>query len=362
LIDKLLNFIKDFVRLVLVRSLGGNLMKGGLVILGLAIGISFSAKLWINLTWFQFTGTANSSEISSWATIGLVVLGLLMFILGAVHSYRVQKATEALASRKRVLCIQLNGLSDGIIPQISDAVPAEVPGVRISRTIDIREILKGGDRLTDAVLEVNALPRQLQQDINGKSVGDYTIFVGGLAPVPFLFLFGNILGDKSAIHLMDWHRDDRRWVSIDTGITVDAWSLPDVSSVSAGEIVLCMGVTYPISDSAIATAFPEISVVRWEPQIRILGKVISEDSCKRLAVHFRDLLDLLKERGVTRIHILLAASSTLCMSLGSTFDARNRVSIVVYQYEQSSSNPYPWGITLTAKDGKTTGELIKSIG
>ncbi len=60
----------------------------------------------------------------------------------------------------------------------------------------------------------------------------------------------------------------------------------------------------------------------------------------------RDAIQQLTAAGIKRIHMVLAAPSSLSLRIGMAYDRRLSAELVVYQYERRLAPPYPWGILL----------------
>ncbi|WP_123003910.1 SAVED domain-containing protein, partial [Escherichia coli] len=47
---------------------------------------------------------------------------------------------------------------------------------------------------------------------------------------------------------------------------------------------------------------------------------------------------------IQTIHLIMSAQRIVVLNFGRRYDSRNMSDIIVYQFEQSNSNPYPWGV------------------
>jgi hypothetical protein len=356
-----IDVVKLYIKLRFVRSPGAILITTGLVLVAIATGLNFAGKLGISLSWLTIELSANSPEISDLINCVIGAPGLLLIIFGAFLLWKTALNGIKVADRKRILGVQLIGLNDGIQTPLVEAIPPEFIGQRRAIMIDVREQLKGAFRIQEALDEINRVGSRLSSEVTGMAVEDYLIFGGGLAPVPLLFQFGNILDDESHLHWMDWQRDNRKWVQSSQGTSIPAWLAPDLSTTKTGEIVLAIAVSYPITGEVLARAFPEIPVLYWGPKERLLGTIIGDDSSKIICEEFRNLLIALAEKGTSRIHMVLAAPAALVMRLGSSYDARNMLPLTIYQFEQGNSNPYPWGVNIKVEHGMKKCVIEKNL-
>lgn len=360
LFDTVREMFALYFKLRFFRSPGASLLSTGLSIIALTIGANFVVSANVSFSWIKFSGTAQSPQVPDCINFTGYGVGLLCVIIGTILLYRTTINAIKLTERKSVLAVQLIGLSDVVQSSIADAIPAEVVGQRKPVMIDVREQLKGGFRIQEAVEEVSRVSARLRSEVTGMAVEDYTVYAGGLAPVPLLFQFGNLLEDESLIHWMDWHRDEKKWIRTEQGTPLAAWPVPDVSHLSAGEVVLAVPVSYPITDDVLSRGFPGRQVLRWGPQERLLGRVVDEQSSQAICEVFRNLLVRLAEQGINRIHLVLAAPAALSIRLGNSYDPRNMPPLIVYQYEQANQNPYPWGVEIRVHQGMRKGILIEN--
>jgi hypothetical protein len=357
-IDTASDLFKLYIKLRFLRSPGALLLTSGLTMFVIVTGLNFAAKFGFSLSWLKFELSANSPVTSDWITNAITVVALISTFTGIFLLFMLTLNGIKVANRKRILGVQLSGLNDGIQSPLSEAIPDEFIGQRKPIMIDVREQLKGVFRIEEALDEVNRIGSRLRSEVTGMAVEDYLVFAGGLAPVPLLFQFGNILDDESHIHWMDWQRDNQKWIQTDRGISIPIWQAPDLTTISTGEIVLAVAISYPITDEVLAKAFPEIPVLRWGPNVRLLSSIIGSDSTKEICKEFRDLLILLAEKGVTSVHMVLASPASLAMRLGSSYDARNMLPLTIYQFEKASNDPYPWGVKMEVKNGIKKGTAI----
>lgn len=355
LVDIVRELATHYVNLRYRRSPWVILLNTGVAVLGLVLGLTILVSIGVNLPWLTIKAKAESAQVPDWITATIIVVALLLIIAGACGLFLDFFKSHKSELRKRVLGVQLLGLTDAVQTPLIEAIPAKINGQRKAIMVDIREPLKGGHRLKEAVDEVNRIGSRLRGEVTGLAVEDFTIFAGGLAPVPILFQFGNMLDDESRIHWMDWLRDEKRWIELNEGKSISAWPEPDVTNLSPGEVVLAIPVSYPITDSVIEQAFPGTPVLRWAPQERALGAVIDEESTRAICNEFRNLLIKIFEQGISHVHLVMAAPSALSIRLGNSYDARNMLPVTVYQFEQTNQNPYPWGIRIVSSNGVKEG-------
>ncbi len=356
--NEIIDLVRFYIKARYVKGAGPQLISAGLLLLTFCVGINFVGWLNIQTSWLDFNGSISSAETP---TI-LLYFGITLILIGSAWTLRVehklQKQTESENNRKVVLVVQIDAYSNAITTPLNTSLPKEVIGKPIPVVIRKRDALVGGNNLQDVANDIVNIESTLNQHTGGMDLADISICAGGLAPVPFLFLLGNILEDERKIHWAEWDRNKSRWAWSSDGEPTHSWGLPQTTNVTSDEVVLKSGITYPISDGDISTAFPNLSVVEWEPSDKIFQRIVDEQSCNEICNEFKLLMVQLKGQGVKRIHFLLACSSALIMRLGSVLDPRNMPEVIVYQYEKNSDFIYTWGLGVKVHEGKKTAMVI----
>lgn len=110
------------------------------------------------------------------------------------------------------------------------------------------------------------------------------------------------------------------------------------------EVVLAVSASYLIDETAVSATFPCMPVVRLLAQKIEANSYWSEAVQKEFAAEFRKTVQTIMASSVKRIHLVLAAPVSLTVRLGATYDERLHPELIVYQYERTSTPPYPWGI------------------
>jgi hypothetical protein len=179
-------------------------------------------------------------------------------------------------------------------------------------------------------------------------MSDVSVAVGGVAAVPGMFFIGMRMEDESLVERYDWNRDLKSWRLIDgiddgnrpTPLEIPTFLPPDA------EVVLAVSASYRVDDAAIAATFPGLPLVRLAALKIEANSYWSQEVQLQFSKAFRSAVQELLHRQVKRIHLVLAAPASLALLLGSTYDERLHPELIVYQFEKSSTPPYPWGILL----------------
>lgn len=299
-------------------------------------------------------GEVNTTNAEWWVDATCLSLGVLLVGLGLYFAL----ITFLEQRRKLVIALELRGLSQTIDCPLQSAIPPLTIGRREVMLIDVRQQVQGSiAQKQEAVSAVNLIPIRLKQLKDGRDRDDLTLYAGGLAPVPLLFLTGNLLAAESKINWLDWDRKSSVWMSPDAGIDIDG-TLPVNYAPLYRDVVMAVSISYPIDGQELSLAFPDTPIVELKIQNAVPGLVLSERSIQKLMQDFMNSIATLKSKGAKRIHLILAAPSVLSIRLGSCYAARNMPELIIYQYQQAQTKtPYPWGIRVPNSE-INAGELV----
>ncbi|WP_288841658.1 SAVED domain-containing protein [uncultured Deefgea sp.] len=343
-LNRILNILQEFGILYLRRTPAGMFLKYGVLLMfgGPLLNITVSSSFKDEKGNF-IKATLNSSEPIWWISVGCFSLGLIFAAIGgylAWQNHRVQQ-------RKRIIAIEIRGLTQSVDSPLVAAIPIRILGQREELLIDVRNLVDGTAAQRQKALNlVNLLPERLTQVKTGRDRSDLSVYAGGVASVPLLFLAGTLLASESAINWMDWDRIALRWVPPSDGQDIGAL-VPITYSTPAESVVLAMAISYPISEDTLSAAFPNVPVVRMSLATPSLAKVCDESSIQMIVAAFIQTIIALQGQGVRQIHLALAAPSVVSLRLGSCFAPRNMPELIVYQFQQAQvNNPYPWGVRM----------------
>lgn len=360
IINKLIDTTGDVFRLYIktrfVRNPGSAAISAGLFILVLLLSANYAAKIGVNLVWLKVDATASTQSPSPAWESALLGLATFLIVSGMAWlfycAHRQSKRDDEENERKVVFCVQFDAYNEIIPALLSAEVPTEIKGKRIQILLHKRDALVGGYGVEDVAHEVMYIKNTLLQHAAGLNLGDISVCAGGMAPVPLLFMLGNVLEDDRKINWAEWERKIGKWLWSSDGIPVQTWSMPTLDAIQTSDVVLRSGITYPIAAQDVSKAFPNHHVVVWEPKENLFQVVFDEASCIAICDEFKNLMRQLSSKGVKRVHFLLACSTALTMRLGSVLDPRNMPDVIVYQYEKNSDLVYVWGLGIQSREGK----------
>ena len=329
-----------------VRTLGAQMFKGGLALLIVVLGADYAVGLVFQYrdVKLDFQGSAGSG-LPAFLVYTAAAIAILMMIVGTIFILR----DERIERRKFLVVVEVRGLHSSPGGPAKDAIKPGFRGQRHSVLVDFRPS-HAADLVNPELMlsKIQGMKLNVDSAAQGRDMRDVSVAIGGIAAVPGMFLIGMRMEDESPIELYDWNRDLKLWKMIGG---FDDGNRPrplEVPSISAGdtEVVLAVSASYPVADEAIAATFPGLPVVRLAAGKIEANSYWAEEVQRAFATAFRNAVQTILALQVKRIHLVLAAPAGLTLRLGATYDERLHPELVVYQFEKSSTPPYPWGVLL----------------
>lgn len=327
------------------RSTGLALVRFGVplllaVLVGLTVGVEIPSSQ--GLMTFKWDSSGSTGALS-W---GVFVIASLIVLVGLCLIIRDVREE----GRKKVIVIEARGLRDWQGQPLASAVPWSIPGRREQVIVDLRQGLVDGQIVSpDAALRrLAGLTDDIARRCDGLDRLDISFVLGGLAPVPFLFLLGVIVDDESQTFFMDWERTQHVWRPLaeeDDGKRFVVTGL-DAVNAQMRRVALCVSASYDVLDADVQVAEPGVPVIRMELDGRNTSSHWSELKQQQLAQQFLDTVMALARQGVTEISLFLAAPASLALRLGTLYDKRNLPHVEVNQFEQSDPKRFPWAVRM----------------
>ena len=300
--------------------------------------------------------TLEQSPVLAAARWAMLTFGCL-FLAGSVWFYIEAWRRDG---RRLVLVVEILGLRDATASPLEESIPRWLRGSRIPVGVDLRQNIVDGE-LSDperALAEVAMLPARIKAQCLGRDRRDVQVMAGGLAPVPLLFLAGVLLDDESEISLLDWDRHRCKWRRLDLAATGERLQTAlTLGDSEVDEVALCVSVSYRVNLSAVSSL--GLPMVHLELPAQGTTRHWSELDQEVWGEQFLALAMALEARGVARIHLFLAAPSSVVIRMGRLYDKRNLPALRVYQYQRSmnAESPYPWGIEMPVA-GHCAAEVV----
>lgn len=296
------------------------------------------------------------------STISTLVIasGALLLVGGSVWEFWRWRIEHRRVAKKRVIALEVRGLRDTRGTPLSEAIPPEIQGRRESMLVDLRQVDDGVIVKPQAAIdELSTIPRELDRRCAEGDRSDVTVVYAGLAPVPMTFLTGVLLDDEQALVSMDWDRHQSCWRSLDGIDDGERFAITPLDVITPGtqEVVVAVSVSYGVDLAGADLKFPGLPRV----ELKLHGGTPDAHWAiakqQALGQQFLNTMIALSNKGVKKIHLLLAAQNSVVFLMGRLYDKRNLPSVVVYQYEKHSSPPYPWGISMPVS-GQTTAAVV----
>ncbi len=155
---------------------------------------------------------------------------------------------------------------------------------------------------------------------------------------------------------MDWDRTREAWRGLDSADDGQRFQIDGVDDIGgAKEVVLAVSFSYQVRSANIATTFRHPVVRMTMPDL--VSSHWSQAKQNALAAQFLDVAKQLEARGVSTIHLLLAAQNSVVFNLGRRYDKRNLPSLIAYQYEAKGEKRFPWGERMPVS-GERTSSIV----
>lgn len=315
-----------------------------------------SLALGLGLWNLEFTGTFRGESLTISTVEGNVVtdyivpaIGGILILAGlsflAIGEFQTLKQN----SRKRIILVTGNGLRTTTGTGLENIVRTVLKGTIQPQELDITQRIRDGVIIEPEItFQRQVLPAKdiLTQSLS-KGDPDLTqIAYGGFLPVPFTFFLGNILDDKGNVTVFDWDRGNEEWKLISTNNVDDGESFihKTICKPNSDEIVLVVSCSYRVDIEQVAISFPGQGIEHIYLENNTFNNHWSLTKQRRLSLEFIEKVKNLSSQGIRTVHLIISAQSSVVLNFGRRYDNRNMGDIIVYQFEQSNSNPYPWGV------------------
>ena len=123
--------------------------------------------------------------------------------------------------------------------------------------------------------------------------------------------------------------------------------------------MLAVSLSYMVNLPALNATFPSLGVVELQAEEVVADRYWSSQKQEAVVSSFRAVAQEILHRGVNRIHLVLAAPASLSIRLGMTYDRRLLPELLVYQFERSTTPPYPWAFAMPTH-GRPDAQLVRT--
>lgn len=321
------------------------ILAAGLTLLTMSAGFTWQ----VAIKFRDYSITASNSKGSLLADLLIPSFGLLFCAVGIAWGL-ISAINEWKRNRKkRVIVIRGEGLRKVASSSIDSQIHKRLSGQIIHLNIDITQKLRDGYVIEPAATfrnNIQPLIHNLTHHFDSGISGDVEVVYGGLLPVPFLFFIGNVLDDKGPVTVCDWNRSANTWqiIADDIPDDGDGFRQDKLKSEISKDAVIAVSFSYHANLEAIKKSFPGLRTEHLYLEHVSFDNHWSAVKQQRLALQFIEFVKSLQQQGVRRIHLILAAPSSVCVTFGRYYDSRNLPELIVYQYENSEEDTYPWGL------------------
>ena len=348
-------------------TLAGRLVAGGVLVLGLAFGgYNFAFEMERQTNNGHVTLGISSSSTPDVVAYFFVAFGIVLIVVGLWMGITDWLTVRRNNSRKKNIIIELRGLSAALNQSLKSSISKTMTGQVDEVLVEIGQHVTAGtpSELEKALDKVNNIHSRIETAIAGIDPGDISIHAGTIAPTPFQFLFGVILDDEFSPNVWEYERLKNEWQTLDQNdpsIVVNEHIDPSIASQDT-EVVVAVSATFAVLDSTIANTWPNLKVAKIENPTATPNSIWTEADQNLIVESFLRVMAMLKNRGVKKVNLALAASPSICLRLGRHFDQRNLPEVTVYQFDRNLDR-YTWGVEIAsigAQIDPKKGRLVNS--
>lgn len=352
--DLIYNAVRRWIDLVLRRRTAPVLLMkagSGLIFSSLAIGALAGSFSWDSPYGLVavIIETEGGGLSVGWIAVAFLA-GLVLLGVGAALQVR-----DHLRDSRRIVVIEQRGLHRGVDTPLAEQLPSDLAGRIDTVVLDHRQLTGTAEipAPEDALQQLHSLRGVIRERRDAVGPGKAALVYGGMAPVPLTFLTGMLVGDESAVSVMDWDRTQSRWRELDScddGERFEVDGLGEfgdpVDHPHGSEAAIAIAVSYPSDLEAIGRTVGNLPIIRMSLPTPGVDQHWSRDKQAALCLQFCDVLARVMQHGVRRVHLFVAAPNSLVFNLGRHYDDRLHPEASVYQYERSMIPPFPWAIEL----------------
>lgn len=321
----------------------------GLVGLSFASGWVFSVSVPFEDGQLSFAADSAGGTPAIFTYVSFVI-GIILILIGVTLEISRHVSERKEGARRKVIAIEIRGLRDQPGKPLVNNLPKGMVGKRVSVTVDLRQRVQDGVVVDPdaAVAKLQSLPVQIENQTNGLDRNDLTYVLGGLAPVPFSFLAGTLIDDEGPLEILDWDRHNRCWRSLDGTDDGGRFLIEGIERIAPNteEVVLVVSVSYRVDDAAALGKTGLSAIVRMTLEDGNPDSHWSIEKQKELGKQFLNTVIEIGNLGVKRIHLFLAAQSSVVFRFGTLYDKRNLPVVQLYQYEKDQEPEYPWSVQM----------------
>jgi len=324
-----------------VLAIGGILFTGGF---GGAFCGNINVKRSDSSSFFEFSFKPDQlPESVQIALFGVGFIGVTILLYEFCHLKQER-------NRKLILGVEHIGLKKRIATSLSSALKnSEVIPIDLTECYQNDKVYNPQRALQLTIFGIESILRSKAAEVGNKEI---TIAYGGMPPVGLGFLAGYLMSNTYHVDVWDYNRnakDGKNWYKVEGYADANKPIIDCSHYVRDKNVCLLMSISHPVSIAQVKAKFACPSYIDIKlPDIKY-DSMSSIEKLKDFEIEFAELLKTLAADGAERVHIFCAAQSSFNFSMGRQV-TRNHPAIIVYEYDISHPEKYPWGVLFNTKD------------
>lgn len=273
-------------------------------------------------------------------------IGVAIFMYELYHSIKNR-------NKKFVIGVEHIGLKKRIATSLSSSLKNgdNVP-IDLTECYENDKVSNPKKALGLTIFGIESILKSKAAEIGSNEI---TIVYGGMAPVGLGFLAGYLMPNTYHVEVWDYSRnakDGRNWYKVEGHADTNRPIVDPSHYVQDKDVCILMSISHPVSISQVRAkvSYPSYIDIRL-PDIKY-DSMSSIEKLKDFENEFAELLKSLAADGTERVHIFCAAQSSFNFSMGRQI-TRNHPVIIVYEYDISQPEKYPWGVLFNTKDNSS---------
>ena len=181
---------------------------------------------------------------------------------------------------------------------------------------------------------------------------EVTIVYGGTPPVGLGFFAGYLMANTYQVEVWDYDRyakNGKNWYKVDGYADANRPIIDNSNYAPDKDVCLLMSISHSVTIEQVRVKFSFPSYIEVKmPDIKY-DSMSSIEKISDFEKEFGELLKKLAADGTERVHIFCGAQASFNFCMGRQV-TRNHPAIIVYEYDISNSEKYPWGVLFNTKD------------
>lgn len=343
--------MKDFIKKLrkFVSKLPDRVLRIGLTVLGvLTLFTIFDIETLKKIELLDISNLANTVDNFFSPFCGIFKINIIKITIYTLFVVLIFLRVCKFAMRSKAIVIKHSTFSNAL----STYDESNLSGYSV-KEIDINLVdqMNNHDIINAISIQDDVIKRIL------KECDEFTeIFYYGIAHIPLIFRAGFQIGDEGKIHLLHKYRNEQsKFKEIlndsDNFILQLQGRSTNNSFSTSKEMLVVVATSLPVSneDLIVFRKNDLCCELHFEMENESLYGFDAIDSYAIMNRLRSGILNKIREivfsKSIERIHLVLATSSDFTFFLAQGFSEHHDPEIIVYQYERSSAEKYPWGIS-----------------